>query len=58
MGMRVCKESWRNNDAEVGGGWRKGQEMCTWGSVVMEQMEYITLSYDRNDLWNDLAVPA
>lgn len=61
MRMGVYKENWRNKQTlfgEIEGDWGKGQEVYIWGSAVMEQMECITLSYDRNDLWNDLTVPA
>lgn len=43
---------------EVADGLRKGYEVCRLWHVVMEQMECITFSYDRNDLWNDLTAPA
>lgn len=32
--------------------------MCILYCEPMEQMECITISYDRNDLWNDLLAPA
>lgn len=39
-------------------GWGEGFEVCRLWHALIEQMECITISYDRNDLWNDLAAPA
>lgn len=45
----------RLGEADGGG---EGFRVCRLWHALIEQMECITISYDRNDLWNDLAAPA